>query len=178
MFNKEEMIMKSIKGLLFILLVLTCVFFAGQAAFALVGSETGDTPIITVHPKAKGIIYKGPLTIYYTNIILDPNTYVQTADITFFMRLQDENKKLHAFSGQAIGVDYYDFSAQQAIIEAFIHETVIPILYPNSNQKPNFLLKAVHKIVADDGKDVTDPSGCCNGMTFTIMNVVIAVQCK
>ena len=162
--------MKSIKGLLFILLILICFFCVGQAAFALIGSQAGDAGGITVYPKAHGTRYEGPLTIYYTN---PQGIY---ADMNFFLRLRIKTT-LYAFSGQALGVKYLDITEQQAKITDFIEKTVMPVLYPPTDYEvtPDFLLKSVDLKVEDDGLPALE-SPCCNGMLFTIMDVVIAVQ--
>ena len=170
--------MKSIKGLFFILLVLTFVFCAGQAAFALIGSQAGDAGGITVFPKAKGTQYDGPLTIYYTNIDIgtDDNGFpTPIADMNIFLRLQGK-KTLDAFSGQAFKVAFTNIVKQQEAITSFINITVIPLLYPDYTPSLNFLLKSVDLMVQDDGVDAGVTGACCNGMLFTIMDVVIAVQ--
>ena len=168
--------MKSIKRLFFILLVLTCVFCFGQTAFAAIGCESGDTGDIMVYPNAKGTMYTGTTTIYYTNInpnALDSNGFPYTsADMNFFLRLEKKST-LYAFSGQA-SVELLNVSSHQEKITSFIQNTVMPILYPDNVVYPKFLLKSVDKMVQDVGEE----NACCSGMLFTIMDVVIAVQNK
>jgi hypothetical protein len=174
MFNKEARTMKSIKGLFFILFALACVFCVGQAAFALIGSQAGESGGgIIVSPKAHGTRYEGPLTIYYTNPVQEyiEGVLFTFVDMNFFLRLENKST-LNAFSGKSLHVDYLNIPIQQEAITVFIQNTVIPILYPEYDPKPDFLLKSVDLKVEDDGGSGT----CCNGMYFTIMDVVIAVQ--
>ena len=156
--------MKPIKGLLIVLLAMAVVFTFGQSALAAFGSQggAGGEGGIEVVKDAPGTKYSGPLTIYYTS------SGIGLYNMHFFMRLR-KGWDLYAFSGIANDVDG-TVDAQQAVIDNFVRDTVIPILYPGVDPAPEVWLKSVDQIVDDA------TSSCCDSMVYTIMDVVIAVQ--
>ena len=160
-----------VKRLFFIFLALFMVISFSQSASALVGSESSanGTGGITVYPYAKGTKYVGPLTIYYVFDQASGNY-----NMYFFLRLKKGSDAI-GFSGHTDSpVSLSDTPAQQAVIEDFVKNSVIPNLYPDSSPPPLFLLKSVDNLVSDNA--LLYPGCCGNGMVFTIMDVVIAVQ--
>lgn len=162
--------MRPIKQLLVVLFVLTMVFFTGQVAFALIGSQAGADGEggITVYPNASGTKYEGPLTIYYLPASSESGS---EKNMHFFMRLR-KGSNLYQFSGIAENVVYLDANLQQVEIENFIKYTAIPLLYPGVVPAPVALLKSIDQKVEDTG----GLTACCGEMLFAIMDVVIAVQ--
>ena len=163
--------METTKRLFCVSFILTMVFCFSQTAFALVGSQAGagGEGGITVYPNAPGTKYEGPLTIYYL-----PATSGDTTkkNMHFFMRLR-KGSTLYQFSGIAENVVYTDANEQQARIEMFIEDTVIPFLYPGVDPAPLALLKSIDQKVEDDPLSIPP---CCGDMLFAIMDIVIAVQ--
>jgi hypothetical protein len=160
--------MRSFKGLLFVLLALAVVFTFGAPAWAAFGSQSGagGEGGIQVVKDAPGTKYSGPLTINYIRAGV-----INKYDMHFFLRLK-KGWDLYAFSGVAESVDG-TVQAQQGVIDDFVKNTVIPILYPDyAPNYPEFWLKAVDNIV----DNVTSGFDCCEDVEFTIMDVVISVQ--
>lgn len=160
--------MRSIKGLLFMLLAIAVVFTFGQPAWAAFGSQGGATGSggIVVDKDAPGTKYSGPLTIYYVPIEGSSNY-----ELNFFLRLR-KGWDLYGFSGTANDVPL-DIPIVQGKIDDFIRNTVIPILYSNYTPYPEFWLKSVDQLVEDNDLELP---GCCGGGFFSIMDVVISVQ--
>jgi hypothetical protein len=88
----------------------------------------------------------------------------------FFMRLR-QGHTLRIFGGVKPLVDYNNIALIQQNIEAFVGETVVPALF--GLDVPYWALKSVDQVIEPD--DPTATPGCCGGMVFTIMDVVIAV---
>ena len=160
--------MKPIKGLLIILIALAVVFTFSQSALAALGSQGGagdEEGSIVVTKDAKGTKYVGPLTTY----VVDNPEYVPGEDtsgetpylIYFFLRLK-KGWDLYAFSGIAGLTNSKDIPQMQFAIDAFVANTVIPILYHEDAPKyPRFWLKAVENIAEDEPTPEGFPP-CCN----------------
>lgn len=157
--------------LIFILLLMTG-FILGITQ-SNVWARASDTPqggsAIVTDGQAKGTKLSGPLTIYY-DVELDPNTMLISGDMYFFMRLR-HGHTLRIFGGMKPISNYNNITLIQNNIEAFVGETVIPALF--GLDVPYWALKSVDQVIEPD--DSTATPECCGGMSFTIMDVVIAV---
>ena len=153
--------------LLFVLLVLTGLILV--PAQSEVWARASDTPqggsAIVTDGQAKGTKLTGPLTIYY---LVEPDN---SATMYFFMRLR-QGHTLRIFGGTRDINDYNNIADIQAAIEDFVGATVIPALF--GLDVPYWALKSVDQVIEPD--DATATPGCCGGMLFTIMDVVIAVE--
>ena len=175
--------MKPIKTLLIILTAMAVVFAFSQSALAALGSQggAGGGNSIAVVKDAPGTKYVGPLTTY---VIDNPNYAPDNGEtqylIYFFLRLK-KGMNLYAFSGIAGLTDNGDIPQMQAKINAFVANTVIPILYHEyAPDYPEFWVKAVDNIAQDETAELDYPP-CCNDldglpMQISIMDVTIAVQ--
>jgi len=158
--------MKVTRLILILLLLTGLILVTAQSE---VWARASDSPmggsLIETDGRSKGTKLSGPLTINY-DIAPDGS-----AAITFFMRLR-QGHTLRIFGGTEYVSDYNNIADLQAAIEAFVDATVIPALF--GLVVPDWKLKSVDQIIEPD--DPTATPGCCGGMAFTIMDVVIAVE--
>ncbi len=99
----------------------------------------------------------------------------ESTDLMYiFLRLR-KGSTWYPFSGIAEGTVYTNISAQNAAVELFVEQNVIPVIYRGVDPLPKALLKSVAQIVSDN-ESLTEGEGCCNEMEFVILDVVIAVQ--
>ena len=101
---------------------------------------------ITVDKEAHGTKVSGTLTVDYGSVATD-SCAIGVAANFFFMRVK-EDKDLFAFSGDLSGKEICldDTFGQQAAIETFVKDRVIPVLFPATPSAP-FALKAVYRFV-------------------------------
>jgi hypothetical protein len=159
--------MRNIKSLLFIVLVLTMVFCSGQAAADALGSASGDTPCLQIVGNAAGTKYEGPLTLYYAGEGVSTDMHV-------FLRLR-KGSELYPFSTIISGIDPTDLCDQVSKLKVFFSEQVLPVLYRGVTLPTVVLVKSVDQ-TSFSNESSSEGAGCCSGMNFVIMDVVLAVQ--
>lgn len=172
-------------GKMFVMLLLAgiTISFAIPAWSALNTSVTEGNAAIKVNPNAPGTKLSGPLTVYYVQTgwtTPPPGVPAKpVVDMYIFMRVRQGNN-LYPFSAVIRGAIYEAADLQYQIedFNAFIANTVIPVLYQGVSPAPEFLVKVIDQDVQDNN---TDFPGCCkddNGdnMWFAIMDITIAVQ--
>ena len=151
------------------LILLLMVGLILAVAPSIVWARGSDSPqggsIIETDKQAKGTKLSGPLTIYYD--ILEGTT----ADMYFFMRLR-KGQTLYIFGGMESISNYQNITLIQEKIEDFVGATVIPSLFGLT--VTYWALKSVEQVIEPDDPAATE--GCCGGMLFTIMDIVIAVD--
>ena len=160
------------KARLIFILVLMVGFMLGITQSE-VWARTSDTPqggsAIVTDGQAKGTKLSGPLTIYYADLTTNEQG-ITSGTMYFFMRLR-QGHTLWIFGGMRPLADYNNISMIQDNIEDFVGQTVVPALFGQTVEY--WALKSVDQVIEPD--DPTATNGCCGGMSFTIMDVVIAV---
>jgi len=156
----------------------------GASASAKFGSAVPDPEavITMLDPKARGVLYSGPLTIYYEVTVRDnpqkPNDVTgcdansEMTNMHFFVSLSN-GKTLWAFGGLAENICYVDFAAQETAFADFITNTVIPVIAPGAT----WALKSAENLAQDgDGIGNTPGTGTPADPFFLNLDIVIAVQ--
>lgn len=132
--------MKTVKGMLFFLCVVSLIFTFGQPAFSEpAGCQTGSggtSVTLDTYPSAPGTKYEGPLTVYYGPYYNADGQLVDGwSNIMVLLRLRKGNQ-LWGFSGNVGGFeDVKVEDIQEAILHWFTN-TVIPLLYPEPGSNP------------------------------------------
>ena len=163
---QENMAMRTTTGALIFLLLVVMLLATRQLALGQSESATVED-FITVDDKASGVKVQGILTMYYEPELTGRCRISNPAAKFFFMRVK-KGKDLIPFSGDLSGehICLADNFPQQAAIEEFVRDQVIPELFPDTPLAP-FALKSVKRSVLG----VRPP-------TFLMIDFVIAVQEK
>lgn len=175
--------MRTTKGILIFLMLAVLILGTIPSAMAGRGDKSigqGESPFV-LDPKAPGDTFDFTLALLYENVGCDCNCpedpekgeMLPDTNMTFFMRLET-NKAWYSFGDVAQHVCYWDFAAQQAAIEGYIKDTVIPDLADQgivNNECACFAIKEVSNLVENVGANFLYDTP-----VFTLMDMVIAID--